>query len=119
MTDAALAGPEAGAKAAVVAAAAAGGNCGQRDEALSELPESALWEALSASAQWCAPWRRQQNGRRDSSIPGRTAANGPSQRSRISEIESPRRTDDTPVLRSCHHFHKRRKPSFVSGMIES
>jgi hypothetical protein len=92
MTGAALANPTAGVKATVVAAATVAGNCGQRDEALNDGPESALWEALlSASAQWCDPWRRQQSGRRDSSIPGKTAANGPSQRSRISEMESARR----------------------------
>ena len=43
-------------------------------------------------AQWWAPWRRQQGGRRDSSLPGMSAASGPSQKSRIRKMESNRRT---------------------------
>jgi len=42
-------------------------------------------------AQWCAPWRRQQGGRRDSSLAERTAASGPSQKSRIRKMETNRR----------------------------
>jgi len=57
-------------------------------------PEAAclLMAAMrSAMAQWCAPWRRQQGGRRDSSLPGRAAASGPRQKSSSKKMESPRR----------------------------
>jgi hypothetical protein len=87
----------AGVKAGVVEAAMSAGNCGQRDGALRAWPSFCGPPVSASIAQWCTPWRRQQNGRRVSSIPGRIAAKGPSQRSRISEMESPRRIANTRV----------------------
>jgi hypothetical protein len=53
---------------------------------------SAIMEAMPIDmAQWCAPWRRQQAGRRASSLPSSMADNGPRPKNRISEMESARR----------------------------
>lgn len=49
-------------------------------------------EAISADiAQWCAPWRRQQAGRRDSEFTGKTNANGPNPKIRIRIVQNVRR----------------------------
>ena len=52
-------------------------------------------------AQWCAPWRRQQIGRRASWLAGISAARGASQNNRTIETESTRRIYDwiVPHLR--------------------
>lgn len=42
-------------------------------------------------AQWCAPLRRQQRGRLDSSLARGIAASGPSQKRRIRKMETERR----------------------------
>jgi hypothetical protein len=42
-------------------------------------------------AQWWAPWRRQQGGRRDSLLESRAAASGPRLKNRIKKMEKPRR----------------------------
>jgi len=39
-------------------------------------------------AQWCAPWRRQQAGRRDSSSAWKAAESGPNPKKKIKQIES-------------------------------
>ena len=45
----------------------------------------------AAMAQWWAPWRRQQGGRRDSLLESRAAASGPRLKNRIKKMEKPRR----------------------------
>ena len=42
-------------------------------------------------AQWCAPLRRQQGGRRESSLAERITASGPNQKRRIRKMETERR----------------------------
>jgi hypothetical protein len=44
--------------------------------------------------QWCAPWRRQHGGRRESSLPGSATASGPSPKKRIKKMENARRIWD-------------------------
>jgi len=76
-------------------AAVEAGNAGQVDGAV----RMALPEAGSASAeavcrfmaQWWAPWRRQQAGRRASRLASSVAANGPSEKNASRKMDTRRR----------------------------
>jgi hypothetical protein len=75
--------------------AVARGQYGQCDGALNAGPDCArniaVTAVCSSIAQWWAPLRRQQAGRRESSPPWNTATSGPSQKIRISRTEGTRR----------------------------
>ena len=58
------------------------------------LPDAVCAFIRIIMAQWCAPWRRQQGGRRNSLLAGRAAASGPSPKNKIRMIETPRRIWD-------------------------
>ena len=69
-------------------------------------------------AQWCAPWRRQQNGKRDSSPPGSRDARGPSHSSRVSVMESARRTF-YPALQDDDAIRGEYQQSLDAGQVSS
>jgi len=49
---------------------------------------AALWTAI---AQWCAPWRRQHDGKNTSSLPSTSGDKGTSPKTSIRTMEKPRR----------------------------
>ncbi len=115
-----IAVPVAATNTRAVVAAGRAGNCGHRDGALNVVPAPSLRAAWASPsiAQWCAPWRRQQKGRRASFTPGSTAASGPSHRSTISEIEKIRRILPTVLIDHPIPSGNRAIPKRWSGMIE-
>jgi hypothetical protein len=52
--------------------------------------------------QWCAPWRRQQAGRRESSFAGRVAASGPRPKNATRRMESQRRIWESCYMRNVY-----------------
>jgi hypothetical protein len=58
---------------------------------LPDVPSTIRTIMESDVAQWCAPWRRQQAGRRDSSPDWKAAESGPNPKKKIRQIESARR----------------------------
>lgn len=95
-------------------AGSAEGNWGQRDGALKPGPETPL--SAASIAQWWAPCRRQQNGRRTSSLPGASAISAGSQKSKISEMERARRMTGYTIMPS--RLETRQGQKCWSGMIE-
>jgi len=71
------------------------GNKGQRDAVVKDGWPFEGWAvcvvALSDMLQWCAPWRRQQAGRRASSLARKAATKGPSPRKRTRKMDTARR----------------------------
>ena len=75
------------------------GNQGQRDGAVKDSSPFEDWAicaaALSDMLQWCVPWRRQQAGKRASSLARRAATKGPSPRKRTRKMDTARRIWDS------------------------
>ena len=69
--------------------------------------------------QWCAPWRRQHGGRRESSLSGRAAPSGPSQKSKIRKMESPRRIWNSCYTRTGPRASSEGLDACTSGIIGS
>lgn len=71
------------------------GNKGQRDGAVKDSRLFECWAicaiAVSDMVQWCAPWRRQQAGKRASSLARRVATNGPNPRKMTRKMDTARR----------------------------
>src|SRR5271157_6178032 len=67
-------------------------------------------------AQWCAPWRRQQGGRRASSPASSVAISGPKPKKSTKNKESARRIWDH-ITRAIHLESKRGGYAQSSGII--
>jgi hypothetical protein len=80
-----------------LATADSSGNSGQCEGARRLVCVLATASASADIPQWCAPWRRQQAGRRDSALAGSTAANGSTQYNRTSNKLSARLISSHPI----------------------
>ena len=67
--------------------------------------------------QWCIPWRRQQGGKRESSLPGSATASGPRPKKRINKMENPRRIWNRCYTRKGNRCALRKMDLPRSGII--